>query len=604
MLDQRKQQRLRSALPLLMAALPAVFIALAIGYYAVDTPLWDEWATGGYLDKFSQGTLTARDLFQQQNEYRQFFPNLIFVILGWITNWDVRFWMAASFLCAGLISFSVYQLGKWSFPETPERTGWCWLIANLIIFSPVQHENWLQGQQLVYFLPIACFTTALWVASAGNFRTSTRFVLCAAASIVASFSAANGMLCWMLLFPVLAWPLSRDELRRKRWWIVAWIAAFVGSVAFYFHDYRTPVQHNPLAVARAKLAEIVLYYLTTLGRPLAPGRLILAAAAGTILLTLFCWCCQQFWKSLKRWNAQAQRLLVWLMLGAYSILTAVLLTVGRLENDAGHPLAPSRYTTYTIYLPVALVYLLPLALRGESQQLSFLRLKISTARLLTTLAAALIVMHLLIYLLGIRQMSSFRVAALYAKSCSLFVNVVDDPCLTSVVYPDVEILKRNINSADRLGLLRPGLVKSNRIQDIAVPDSPDAGNIGAFESLSRADDGNFLASGWAKLPERGEPADAVLIAYAEDGNSPVILAIAPVNKDRDVISTLFRRGIYGDARWSKSFSLGGLDPDRGKLTAWGFDAHSGKAYKLNGEHTFQELAVPLGTNPHVRSHER
>lgn len=169
MLDQRKR-RLPTAAPLVLAVLPAMYVGLSILRYGVDGPLWDEWLIGGYLDKFAQGTLSFADLFQQQNEYRQFFPNLIFVALGWLTSWDVRSWMVMSFLLAGLISFNIYRLGRWSLVETPWRVGWTYLIANLIIFSPAQYENWLQGQQLVYFLPIACFTTSLLSHKLPSFR--------------------------------------------------------------------------------------------------------------------------------------------------------------------------------------------------------------------------------------------------------------------------------------------------------------------------------------------------------------------------------------------------------------------------------------------------
>jgi len=82
MSDQRKR-RLRSALTLPLAVLPAIFIGLSILLYSVDSPIWDEWLVGGYLDKFARGTLSVHDLFRQQNEYRQFFPNLIFVSIGW-----------------------------------------------------------------------------------------------------------------------------------------------------------------------------------------------------------------------------------------------------------------------------------------------------------------------------------------------------------------------------------------------------------------------------------------------------------------------------------------------------------------------------------------
>ncbi|MBC8031648.1 MAG: hypothetical protein H7Z16_16305 [Pyrinomonadaceae bacterium] len=592
MLDQRKQQRLRSALPLLLAVLPAIYIGFAIPLYAVDTPLWDEWLIGGYLDKFSQGTLTVHDLFEQQNEYRQFFPNLIFVALGWLTEWDVRSWMLTSCLLAGLVSLAVYHLGKWSLSETPRRAAWCWFLANLIIFSPVQYENWLQGQQLVYFLPIACFTTSLLVASAANLRTGTRFSLCALASVVSSFSSANGMLCWILLLPVLAWSSSSAELWRKKWWIAAWLAGFVGTVTLYFHDYHTPLHHDPLALWHTNPAKIILYFLSTLGRPLAPGRVIFAGSIGFVLLTLFGWCCLRIWKLRAISTSEMRRLLAWLMLGAYSILTAVLITLGRLEHDSGRDLAPTRYTTYTLYLPVALVYLIPMMLGKDSQSFRLFTFRFSKARVLTSLCVALVVLHLFIYVLGIRQMSGFRVVALYSKSCSMFVNVLDDKCLTAQVYPNIDVLKRTINPAERLGFIRPGLIKSNRVQDIASAQTPGPNNNGVFQSLVREDDGEYVASGWAKLPGRDGPADAVLLAYAVDEGPPIIFAIARVNSERDIVSALLRRGIYGDSRWSKSFSLGSINPERAKITAWGFDAYSGKAYKLTGVHAFSDITAP------------
>lgn len=590
MLDQRKR-RLRSTSPLLLAILPAVFIGLSILKYGVDTPLWDEWLVGGYLDKLAQGRLSLHDLFQQQNEYRQFFPNLIFVALAWLTSWDVRSGMVLSFIFAGLVSFNIYRLGNWSLDETPRRAAWTYLIANLIIFSPVQHENWLQGQQLIYFLPIACLTTSLLVASAGNLRIGTKFALCAVASIISSFSSANGMLCWLLLLPVLAWSSSRDELWRKKWWIIAWIAGFALTLAFYFHDLRTPPQHNPLALTQTNPMRVVLYFLAILGRSLAPGRLIFAGAVGLVLVSVFVWLCLSFWRTQKSSPSQAQRMLSWLMLGSYSIITAALITIGRFDQGPESGLT-SRYTTYSLYLPVALVYLLPMTLGRGSQQLRLFKLKLSTARLLTFLGVSLIVIHLPIYLLGIRQMSSFRVASLQSKACSLFVNVVQDECLTKTVYPEVDTFKRMVNAADRLGLIRPSLIKSNRVQDIDNTPTQSQNNRGTFHCLLLAEGETYVASGWANLPDRGEPADAVLLAYEQDGGPAMIFAIALLNTERDIVSALFRRGIYGDSRWSKSFSLKPMNRGPVKLTAWGFDAYSGKAYKLDGEYVFQKPNSP------------
>src|SRR5215210_4431088 len=140
MSDQQRRS-LRAALPLLLAIVPAILIALSILHFSVDTPIWDEWVVSGYLDKFARGTLSFYDLYEQQNEYRQFFPNLIFVALGWLTSWDVRAWMLVSFLLATLVSLSVYQLGKYSLRRRTFTAALSFLLANLIIFSPVQYEN-------------------------------------------------------------------------------------------------------------------------------------------------------------------------------------------------------------------------------------------------------------------------------------------------------------------------------------------------------------------------------------------------------------------------------------------------------------------------------
>ncbi len=593
-----KQQRLRSALPLILALLPPIFIGWAVFVFAVDTPLWDEWLVGGYLDKFSQGTLSLSDLFSQQNEYRQFFPNLIFVGLGWLTSWDVRSWMATSLVAACVVSVCIYRLGKWSLCETPGLSGWTWFIANFLIFSPVQHENWLQGQQLVYFLPIACLVASLLIASQERLPAGLRFVLAATLSIIASFSSVNGMLCWVLLLPVLVCSGSRTELQRKKWWILFWLAAFAGTVALYFRNYERPVQHDPTGLLHTNIAESLTYYLATLGRSLSPGRMVMAATVGLVLLMLFGWFAIRFVNSIRSSPAQALRQLTWLMLGAYSVLTTALLAVGRLEHDATRSLAPSRYTTFTIYLPVTLVYLASMYLGRKKQPFRILGATVSAARVLSFAAAILVVMHLAIYALGIRQMSSFRALSLYAKGCSLFVNVVEDECLTDAVYPRLEVLKRKINPADRLGFIRPGLMKSNQVLDIAGPQPASAANVGAFETFIQGKDGNYVASGWSILPGREEPADVVLLAYAESDNSPIIFAIAATNPERDYVSALVGRSMNRQTRWTKSFAPSKIGQKQAEVSAWAFDALSGKAYKLESVHDFQNLSGSPRINAH------
>ncbi len=198
------------ALLVCLAIMPAILLLTLIIKYGVDVPYWDEWHYVTFFEKFSQSTLTLGDLFAQQNEYRQFFPNLIFVGLGWLTKWNKRYELLVSFALACLVSFNLYRLGKSTIGGTPLRRIIIYLIANILIFSPVQYDNWLLGMQIVYFMPIACLTTCLVIAYS-NLSPRAKFLAGMCLAGVGTFSSANGILCWLVL-PLFTWPNSGREL--------------------------------------------------------------------------------------------------------------------------------------------------------------------------------------------------------------------------------------------------------------------------------------------------------------------------------------------------------------------------------------------------------
>src|SRR6266576_5943871 len=104
--------RLKQFLFFSLSLAPSAFLAVLIFKYSVDLPQWDQWAYVPFFEKLSRGAMTFGDLFAQMNEYRQFFPNLVFVALGWLTRWDVRYEMLLTFLAACLLSFNVYRLAE------------------------------------------------------------------------------------------------------------------------------------------------------------------------------------------------------------------------------------------------------------------------------------------------------------------------------------------------------------------------------------------------------------------------------------------------------------------------------------------------------------
>ena len=123
--------------------------------------------------------------------------------------------------------------------------------------------------QIVYFAPIACLTTCLSVAYSG-LRLSAKLAIGVLLSIVSTFSSANGVLCWVLVLPVL---LVVCDWRRPfvPFLIAGWMALCLLSVSFYLYGYRTPEWHPSLTESLRHPVRALAYLAAFLGAPLAPG---------------------------------------------------------------------------------------------------------------------------------------------------------------------------------------------------------------------------------------------------------------------------------------------------------------------------------------------
>ncbi|MBA3572151.1 MAG: hypothetical protein H0W34_09305 [Pyrinomonadaceae bacterium] len=499
-----------------------------------------------------------------------------------------------SFALACLVSFNIYRLGRLTIGGSPARRIMIYFLANLLIFSPVQYVNWLLGMQIIYFMPIACLTTCLVIAYS-QLGARAKFLSCMCLATVSTFSSANGILCWLVL-PLLTWPNSRVELHNKRWLMLAWIVGFVVSAALYFNGYLKVLGHPSLSESLFHPVKALAYFLILLGKALEPGDVIflreqfgtghkiVAATTGLTVIVLFIVSAL----GIRRDMRLAHRAAGWLILGIYSIMTAILVTIGRTGFGVEYAFTP-RYTTFTLYLPIALVHLLPIILERHVAEGCLAGRK---KMLLYVLAASVVVLNLLIYPLNIRQVSAFSKKLSQGKACLLLINVLDEDCLTKV-YPSVEYLKLAANSLDGLSFLRPGLIKSSRVQDIATAGAQNAEYYGSLDSVIQTGEDVYTASGWAVLPQRGDAADAILLTYDRAVGDSVIFALADTGAERGVVARILRRSSPSDyAGWQKSFSVNDLPTNPVIITAWAFDARTGKAVQLDGTHVIQKTSTP------------
>ena len=576
-----RHPKITRALFFIAAILPPCFAAALIFRYGVDLPYSDEWELAPMLLAWVEGRPSFGDLFAPIQGHRQFFPNLIILALARLTRWDARYEMAVSFLLACLTSFNVYRLGRLTLGDDPRRPA-AFLLANLLIFSPAQDMNWQMGQQLIFFVPSACVTTCLLIALSGRGLWS-RLALCACLSTVSTFSSANGLVCWLAVFPAIFRPGASGG-RSGAAAALVWWGCFAANAALYLHDFQSPPTTPPLTAPLLDPARGAFFFISLLGSPLAGQRalmILVAAGAGAALLATYVTSCLMLLRGAGGFRATPLGLPVWAGLGAYSILTAGMVTAGRAGLGIEQALA-SRYTTFTLYLVVACVHLAVLAGRGPAREGRATK-GLFAATSLRAGAAALLCLCAGASFIGVRQIRARRTMLLREKACLMFAGVAGAGCLTGVVYNDPQVLLHRVKMLLAAGCLPPEMARGSRVREFAVESSSPPGSSGSFEGLVKEGE-TYTATGRATLARRREAADAVLLAYEDEAGEPVAFALAELEDAVEVLGrfpTLFARA---ELRWRKSFPAGHLPAPDVSLSAWAFDAETGQAFKLEGAH--------------------
>jgi hypothetical protein len=268
------------------------------------------------------------------------------------------------------------------------------------------------------------------------------------------------------------------------------------------------------------------------------------------------------------WNYKDKQLVkdsvVWIMLGFYSIGTSVMLTVGRLGYGVYQSLA-SRYTTFTLYLEVAMVFLVLIVtnhiIKGRR---GFYFLK----SCLVALAVFIVFSKLSTFEVAVNELKIYHASIRHAKAGLLLIDYIPLEECENKIYPtNTEELRRIANILNDLGYIRPGLIKSVCINDFEAAFSEKT-DYGAFEKLVKLDDSTMTAYGYAKKPGSEDAVDAVLFSCdTEDGKS---LLLTLYNAD--------------SLNWKKTFQIPQTVADSVKIRAWAFDANTGKAFRLKGQH--------------------
>lgn len=585
----KKLHNLSNNILFLLAIFPAALLGFLIHSYAVDVPYWDQWAVATLFEKINNNSLYFSDLIAQHNESRKFFPRLLFIGLAYFTHWDVRYEMLVIFLLACIVSLNLYYLSNLTIQGGTNKKLLIAGISNLLIFAPIQWENWLWGIQIVVFVPIVCITSCVLL-TYSRLDIKAKFGLGICLSTISTFSYANGILCWIIVFPILflKW---KNGLSKNKWLIFAWIFAFTVNAVTYFYNYQKPPHHPSFSEGLIHPLHAIHYFLSFLGAPLSFGntssRLIIGPLIGFALILLFLASCTYLLKFVND-SFLLHNMAGWLTIGIYTVISGIITTSGRVGFGVQQSL-DSRYTTFSIYLIVSLVYIVVIIYDDLQKKNLLNKYKKRFQRYVYVFTGIILVLHLLTSMQAIGSMNNLRKDRLLAKSCLQFINILPDECLTKKVYPDLAHLKRYANAIDKLGLLRPHLVKNIIIEDTKQAHQVSQKNYGWFDNLTKDINGSYIASGWAVLPDRGEPADSVILTYEiAKGQFKMFSLVNDVKMERIDVAKSLNKSTYLKSGWQKDFSVNNITSGSIKLVAWGFDANTGKYFQLNGSHIIQK----------------
>jgi hypothetical protein len=238
-----------------------IFVALAgstvwfIHRYGVNAIYDDQWTDINILRDAHLGTLSFGTVWAQHNENRVFFPNLVVLLLGYTTHFNL---VVEDYL-SGLFAFSTAGLliaaHKRRSPSIP-LIAYCPVAIVLLMFVPL--GDVLFSYQMSWYLMLLGLAGAIFFLDA---PVLSRPHLAAAIgfAVVGSFSSMEGLFIWPTGLVLLY------LRRRSRGPVITWVVAAGVTVVLYFADYnfsaaggqKTYVLSHPLAA--------IEYFISSIG---------------------------------------------------------------------------------------------------------------------------------------------------------------------------------------------------------------------------------------------------------------------------------------------------------------------------------------------------
>jgi hypothetical protein len=344
---------------LLLALVPPVALLRSAVRDTVDVPWVDQWTFAEQVAAMRQGTFRFADLWAQHNEHRIPVVKVVLHAMAALSDWDVR-WEVAANLIVGIAGLLV--VAAMLRRTVPHAAPLLLIFASAAQCSLAQWQNWTWGWQLELLMTEAA---AIAVGFA-LLHVSDRPV---AWSMVAIVAAVAGALCsggGLTLLVIVPLGLLAMRFASRMPIAVIGFAAATSTVTamLYLSDWHPAIGQPPSTPIAGHMVLLINYAMSVLGGLIVYWDVTLAwrwgAAATAVAVAggAFAWFVVP---------SQRPAAVAWLALVAFSIGSALMIAIGRLNAGPASALT-SRYTTFAVPLWLAVGPLLTLALGGIRSQ--------------------------------------------------------------------------------------------------------------------------------------------------------------------------------------------------------------------------------------------
>ncbi|MGA3068082.1 MAG: hypothetical protein ABSF29_14655, partial [Tepidisphaeraceae bacterium] len=534
------------------------------------------------------------------NEHRIATDRLIMIAIGRLTHFNLKDQMFLTWGLACLNSILVYRLGRRTWFEGTD-TPWpwnyvAWFLANLMIFSLIQYDNWLWAMQICFQFPTFCLLTA----SLALISPLPRFLSIPAAivmSVISTYSLGNGMLLWIVLLPLVRYAGKPASRIVRDVWTACWAVCAALAIGSYFHGYIKPAAHPSILEGLYHPIQFLLYFLANLGSPLGPGTVVdtisQSIAVGAVVFLVFAAAALYFYKR-RHDHPLLKRALPCLTVGAYVVSSALINDLARVGFGVNHALE-SGYTSISILMYVALIYLLPIlchdALETFSGQGWRRQCALAATQLPPLLAGIMLVLYVPCTAVALDRCRNIRVLRSNGRTALTFIDCFEDEALdyrTAANPSQVPEVHHYADLFNSLGYLNPPLVKTADIKPLEAAEQRSLttpGYYGYVDIVIPEPPGNFGISGWAVLPDHNAPADGVLLTYQIGDADPVVFGIGDGGQPSPNVVVVTGNPNYANAGFVKTFAAASIPKGDLKIQAWAYDLSTQKAYELTGVKT-------------------